>query len=205
MDAPVVVPATVVGPIGKNQAPPQRSAPPTVSVKQQQPRPRANQGKQTGPLPPSCGAGVGPVNVPKADTAAADTVRALQLLQSVMFVKDFSKYEKLLAPSKMEEKKKLREEALLEKVRSQERLQNQELGHCEQTSKLEHNLEQQRAMLQEVCTRLLVVRDEVSALRALVADPTEPTGPVPDPPSLPPPRTPPLLTPSPPHTHHHHH
>ena len=36
MDAPVVVPPRVTGPLGKNQSPPQRSGPPAFSVKQQQ-------------------------------------------------------------------------------------------------------------------------------------------------------------------------
>ena len=36
MDAPVVVPARVTGPLGKNQPPPKRNAPPMFSVKQQQ-------------------------------------------------------------------------------------------------------------------------------------------------------------------------
>ena len=39
--------------------------------------------------------------------------------------------------------------------------------------------------------QLEAVHDEVCALRALVADPSVPTGPVPEPPPLPPPRTPP--------------
>ena len=113
MDAPVVVPATVVGPIGKNQAPPQRGAPPKVSVKQQQPRPRANQGKQTGTLPPQLWGRGWSCQRAKGGHCRCRHGSGIAALQSVMFVKDFSKYEKLLAPSKMEEKKKLREEALL--------------------------------------------------------------------------------------------
>ena len=103
--------------------------------------------------------------------------RALQRLQNILSQEDFSKYEKVLTPPKAE-KAKRREEALLEKVQAQERLEKQEIGHCEQNYKLEHNLEQQKSMLQEVRTRLQVVRDEVSAFMALVADPTELTGPI---------------------------
>ena len=93
--------------------------------------------EQTGPAP---GAGAGPISAPKAeDTTATEMVRALQPLQSVMSADDFSEYEKVLAsPKKKEEKKKLREEALWEKGA--------------RMSKLEHNLEQQRAMLLEVST-----------------------------------------------------
>ena len=57
----------------------------------------------------------------------------------------------------------------MEKVRTQERLQKQELGHCEKISKLELSFVQQEKMLQEVGTRLEVVSDKISALRALVA------------------------------------
>ena len=119
---------------------------------------------------------LGPFGGPKEDdTNASDLVRALQLLQNIYSPEDFSKYEKVLIPPKAE-KAKRREEALLENVHTQERLEKQEMGYCEQINKLGHNLEQQRLMLQEVRTRLQVVRDEVSASRALVADPTEPTG-----------------------------
>ena len=51
--------------------------------------------------------------------------------------------------------------------------------------------QKQRAMLQSVREQLEAVNDEVCALRALVADPSVPTGPVPEPPPLPAPRTPP--------------
>ena len=61
-------------------------------------------------------------------------------------------------------------------MQTQERLEKHETGHVEQISKLEHNLEQQKLMLQEVRSRLGTVREEVSALRALVADPSEPSG-----------------------------
>ena len=55
-----------------------------------------------------------------------------------MSAEDFSKYEKLVALLRKEEKKNLREQELHEKVRSQERLQKEE------ASKLEHNLSQQQ-------------------------------------------------------------
>ena len=48
-----------------------------------------------------------------------------------------------------------------------------------------------RSLKQGVREQLEAVNDEVCALRALVADPSVPTGPVPEPPPLPPPRTPP--------------
>ena len=95
MDAPKVVPPRVVGPLGKTQPHPLKGGSPTVSVKQQ--RPWAHPGKQFGTSP---GAGVGPFNAPESDDAAAEMVRALQLLQSVMSAEDFSKYEKVLAPPK---------------------------------------------------------------------------------------------------------
>ena len=65
------------------------------------------------------------------------------------------------------------------------------LGHVEQIAKLEADVAKQRAMLQSVREQLEAVNDEVCALRALVADPSVPTGPVPEPPPLPAPRTPP--------------
>ena len=67
----------------------------------------------------------------------------------------------------------------------------QEAGHVEQIAKLEADAEKQRAMLQSVREQLEAVNDEVCALRALVADPSVPTGPAPEPPPLPAPRTPP--------------
>ena len=68
---------------------------------------------------------------------------------------------------------------------------NQETGHVEQIAKLEADVAKQRAMLQSVREQLEAVNDEVCALRALVADLSVPTGPVPEPPPLPAPRTPP--------------
>ena len=103
-----------------------------------------------------------------------------------MSAEDFSKYEKLVAPHSKEERTKEREQLLWEKVQSQNRLRKQESGHVEQIAKLEAE-----AMLQSVREQLEPVNDEVCALRALVADPSVPTGPVPEPPPLPAPRTPP--------------
>ena len=80
---------------------------------------------------------------------------------------------------------------LWEKVQSQNRMRQQETGHVEQIAKLEADIAKQRAMLQIVREQLEAVNDEVCALRALVADPSVPTGPVPEPPPLPAPRTPP--------------
>ena len=67
-----------------------------------------------------------------------------------------------------------------------------EAGHFEQVAKLEHQVAQQQTILHDVRSELEVVNYEVCALRALVADPSVPTGPVPEPPPFPAPRTPPL-------------
>ena len=123
---------------------------------------------------------------------ASDLFRALQLLQKILSPEDFEKYEKVLIPPKAE-KAKRREEALLEMVQTQERLEKQEMGHVEQISKLEHNLEQQKLMLQEVRSRLGTVREDVAALRALVADPSEPNGNDVQPPLPPPLHPPPVI------------
>ena len=77
------------------------------------------------------------------------------------------------------------------KVQSQNRLRKQEAGHVEQIAKLEADAAKQRAMLQSVREQLEAVNDEVCALQALVADPSVPTGPVPEPQPLPASRTPP--------------
>ena len=63
----------------------------------------------------------------------------------------------------------------------------QETGHVEQIAKLEADAAKQQATLQGVREQLEAVNDEVCALRALVADPSVPSGP----PPLPAPRTPP--------------
>ena len=140
--------------------------------------------------PPGAGVGTPPKD---ADSAAllGDLLGALKLLQTVMSEEDLSKYEKLVAPSSKEERTKEREQLLWEKVQSQNSLRKQETGHVEQIAKLEADVAKQRAMLQSVREQLEAVNDEVCALRALVADPSMPTGPVPEPPPLPAPRTPP--------------
>ena len=129
----------------------------------------------------------------EADSAAlpGELLGALKLLQAVMSAEDFSKYEKLVGPPSKEERTKEREQLLWEKVQSQNRLRKQESGNVEQIAKLEADVAKQRAMLQSVREQLEAVNDEVCALRALVADPSVPTGPVPEPPPLPAPRTPP--------------
>ena len=98
---------------------------------------------------------------------------------------------KWLTPPSKEERTKEREQLLWEKVQSQNRLRKQEAGHVEQLAKLEADAAKQRAMLRSVREQLEAVNDEVCALRALVADPSVPTGPAPEPPPLPAPRTPP--------------
>ena len=60
---------------------------------------------------------------------------------------------------------------------SQNRLRKQEAGHVVQITKLEADAAKQQAMLQGVREQVEAVNDEVCALRALVADPTVPTGP----------------------------
>ena len=135
------------------------------------------------------------VGTPPRDTDSpvlpGELLGALKLLQTVMSPEDFSKYEKLVAPPSKEERTKEREQLLWEKVQSQNRLRKQEAGHVEQIAKLEADAEKQRAMLQSVREQFEAVNDEVCALRALVADPSVPTGPAPEPPPLPAPRTPP--------------
>ena len=95
------------------------------------------------------------------------------------------------APPSKEEMTKEREQLLWEKVQSQNRLRKQETGHVEQIAKLEADAAKQQTMLQGAREQLEAVNDEVCALRALVADPSVPSGPVPEPPPLPAPRTPP--------------
>ena len=198
MDAPVVVPPRIVGPFGKHQPTAQRNVPPTFSAKQQQQQQQnrwASQNKQNKqPGPPGGGVGVLNANTGKVEDIgnACDLIRALRLLQKILSPEDFEKYEKVLIPPKAE-KAKRREEALLEMVKTQERLEKQEMGHVEQISKLEHNLEQQKLMLQEVRSRLGTVREDVAALRALVTDPSEPNGNEVQPPLPPPLHPPPVI------------
>ena len=77
-------------------------------------------------------------------------IKVVKLLQSVMSADDFSKYEKMvLPPPKKEERVKLREQELSEKVQKQNGLEKQE-----QIKKQEHNLKQQRSMLEDAQSRL---------------------------------------------------
>ena len=108
-----------------------------------------------------------------------------------MSAEDFSKYEKMVVPPSREACTKDREQLLWEKVQSQNRLRMQKAGHVEQIAKLEADAAKQRTMLQGVREQLEAVNDEVCGLRALVADPSSPTGHPPEPPPLPAPRTPP--------------
>ena len=168
------------GPLGRDPPPGPSNVPPTAR------EPRV--------VPPRGPPGAGVETPPRdADSSAlpGELLGALKLLQTVMSAEDFSKYEKLVAPPSKEERTKEREQLLLEKVQSQNRLRKQETGHVEQIAKLEADAEKQRAMLQSVREQVEAVNDEVCALRALVADPSVPTGPTPEPPPLPAPRTPP--------------
>ena len=138
------------------------------------------------------GAGVGtPPLAADSHAASDDLLRALKLLQAVMSAEDFSKYEKMVLPPSREERTKERGQLLWKKVQSQNRLRKQEAGHAEQIAELEADAAKQRTMLQGVREQVEAVNDEVCALRALVADPTSPSGQPPEPPPLPAPRTPP--------------
>ena len=168
------------GPLGRDPPPGPSSVPPTT----REPRVVPPRG------PPGAGVGTPPRNA-DSDVPPGELLGALKLLQTVMSAEDFSKYEKLVAPPSKEERTKEREQLLWEKVQSQNRLRKQEAGHVEQIAKLEADAAKQRAMLGSVREQLEAVNDEVCALRALVADPSVPTGPIPEPPPLPAPRTPP--------------
>ena len=136
--------------------------------------------------PPGTGVGTPPAAT-DSPVAPGDLLGALKPHQTLMPAEDFSKYEKMVVPPSKEEQTKEREQLLWEKVQFQNRLRKQEAGHVEQIAKLEADATKQRTMLQGVREQL----DEGCALRALVADPSVPTGPAPEPPPLPPPRTPP--------------
>ena len=88
--------------------------------------------------------------------------------------------------------RKRRERELLEAVERQANYEKQEQKHLELIAKHEHNLAQQRAMLESVRTQLAEVRDTVGALRALVSETREPPINSVVPP-LPPPREPPPM------------
>ena len=168
------------GPLGRDPPSGPSSVPPTTRAPRVVP-PRG---------PPGAGVGTPPRNA-GSDVLPGELLGALKLLQAVMSAEDFSKYEKLVAPPSKEERTKEREQLFWEKVQSQNRLRKQEAGHVEQIAKLEADAAKQRAMLQSVREQLEAVNDEVCALRALVADPSVPSGPTPEPPPLPAPRTPP--------------
>ena len=142
--------------------------------------------------PPGAGVGTPPAAT-GSPVAPGELLGALKLLQKLMSAEDFSKYEKTVLPPSKEERTKEREQLLWEKVQSQNRLRKQEAGHVDQIAKLEADAAKQRTMLQGVLEQLEAVNDEVCALRALVADPTSPSGQPPEPPPLPAPRTPPPL------------
>ena len=88
-----------------------------------------------------------------------------------MTKEEFSKYEKMLMPVK------LCEEDLFQKRKKEESLKKQEQTHLERIEKHEHNWEQLKLMPEDVQIRLEPVRDEVKALRALVAETKEVEGP----------------------------
>ena len=124
--------------------------------------------------PPGAGVGSPPTPESPPSPPSEELVKALQLLQSVLTPEDFSKYEKKLVPPKQQERVKLRERELLEAVERQANYEKQEQKHLEMIAKHEHNLAQQKAMLDSVRTQLAEVRDTVGALRALVSETKEP-------------------------------
>ena len=73
-------------------------------------------------------------------------------------------------PPKQQERVELRERELLEAVERQNNCEKQEQKHLEMIAKHEHNLAQQKAMLESVRSQLAEVRDTVGALRALVSE-----------------------------------
>ena len=140
--------------------------------------------------PPGAGVGSPPTPESSPSPPPEELVKALQLLQSILTPEDFSKYEKKLVPPKQQERVKLRERELLEAVERQANYEKQEQKHLEMIAKHEHNLAQQKAMLESVRSQLAEVRDTVGALRALVSETKEPPISSIVPP-LPPPREPP--------------
>ena len=146
----------VHGPLGRKPLAPAGIVPRTVNEKKPQVPPRG---------PP--GAGVGSPPAPETPPSE-DMIKALKLLQSVMSAD--SKNEKLVVPPpKEKERVKLGEQELFEKVQKEK-----EQMHLEQIKKHEHNLQQQKVMLEDVLTRLEAVKDEVKALRALLSERKEP-------------------------------
>ena len=110
------------GPSGRDPLPGPNNVPPTVRREPQVVPPRGPPGAGVGTPPPA---------------ASEDLLRALKLLQAVMSVEDFSKYEKVVLRHPREERTKEREQLLWEMVQSQNRLRKQEAGHVEQIAKLE--------------------------------------------------------------------
>ena len=170
-----------VGPLGRKPPPTAGNVPPTRRRPQVVP-PRG---------PPEAGVGSPPTPESPPSPPSEELVKALQLLQSVLTPEDFSKYEKKLVPPKQQERVKLRERELLEAVQRQANYEKQEQKHLEMIAKHEHNLAQQKAMLETVRTQLAEVRAAVGALRALVSETKEPpinsvVPPLPPPRELPP-------------------
>ena len=171
-----------VGPLGRKPPSTAGNVPPTTRAPQVVP-PRG---------PPGAGVGSPPTPESPPSPPSEELVKALQLFQSVLTPEDFSKYEKKLVPAKQQERVKLRELELLEAVERQANYEKQEQKHLEMIAKHEHNLAQQKAMLESVRSQLAEVRDTVGALRALVSETKEP--PIS---SVVPPLPPPRETPSP--------
>ena len=142
--------------------------------------------------PPGAGVWSPPTPESPPSPPSEESVKALQLLQSVLTPEDFSKYEKKLMPPKQQELVKLRERELLEAVERQANYEKRAQKHLEMIAKHEHNLTQQKAMLESVRTRLAEVRDTVGALGALVSETREPPMYPVVPPLLPPRELPPL-------------
>ena len=86
-----------VGPLGRKPPPTAGNVPPTTRKPQVVPHQGPPPTPESPPSPPS-----------------EELVKALQLLQSVLTLEDFSKYEKKLVPPKQQERVKLRERELLE-------------------------------------------------------------------------------------------
>ena len=171
-----------VGPLGRKPPQTASNVPPTTRRPQVVP-PRG---------PPGAGVGSPPPPESSPSPPSEELVKALQLLQGFLTPEDFSKYEKKLVPPKQQERVKLRERELLEAVERQANYGKQEQKHLEMIEKHEHNLAQQKRMLESVRSQLAEVRDTVGALRALVSETKEPPINSIVPP-LPPPREPPPL------------
>ena len=97
-----------------------------------------------------------------------DLPQAKSLLRKNMTPEDFVKYQVLISPKQMQNKK-TREQELADEVKSQEKLKSQEASHKGQIDKLELDLQRHRDMLQGVLERIRVVDDEIKDLRAQVA------------------------------------